>query len=121
MKKTVIAIIVGFIFVTAIYIALSTLFISKDMYREAAWDYVKHEDSIINWKNGSVQRVKLSSDQFIVNPNGNSKKVNRFLLNLNGKQAVKVTFKTKYDVLLGPTEIYINPFTRQVIGMNARY
>lgn len=118
--KVLLTIFLGVIFVTAIYIACSTIYINGDMYRKVAWDYVKHDKTIINWNNGSVEKIELPSDRYLINPHKQSGNINRVLLNLNGNQAVKVTFNTELDALLGPSIIYINPFTKQVIGLDDR-
>jgi len=117
--KISLIIFLGVIFVTAIYIVYSTIFINENIYRKYAWDYSKHDKSIINWDSGLVEKVYLSPDRYLV-PDKKPENISRILLQLNGNQAVKVTFNTKFDALLGPCTIYINPFIKQVIGLDIR-
>jgi hypothetical protein len=102
-----------------IYIVSSTRNIDESKYRKYAWDHAKHNESIIDWETATVELVKLPSNDHIQIPR-KSGHINRALLKLNGNRAVRVTFKTEFDILRGPYIIYINPNTKEVIGYQAR-
>jgi len=66
-----------------------------------------------------VDTIKLYPDRSLA-PQKPSENINRILLKLNGNHAVRVRFNTEFNALSGPETIYINPFTKQVIGMDIR-
>lgn len=116
----------GIAITLSLYIGYCTNTVEKNIYRSIAWNYIEHNSSILDWENSAVELVGLSPKKFIFQGSINgsfyfSSRVNRLLLRLNGNHAVKVTFKTRLDSLLGPEVIYVNPFTKSVIGVEIRY
>lgn len=108
------------------YIGSCNKIINKDTYLNIAWDYIDHDKTIIDWKKGQVSLVKLGPDSFIyqrkiLERGYYSNRINRLLLILNGNNVINVTFETSLDNLLGSEVVFINPFTKSVIGENVRY
>ncbi|MGZ9583019.1 hypothetical protein [Paenibacillus marinisediminis] len=105
------------------YIVISTTFINEEAYLKQAWDETNHDKHIINWQEGEVSinslQEKSIKQLFIPKPNTFAK-INRSLLWINGNKAVRVLFHTDNEGLLGPIAVYINPFTKQVIGYDVR-
>lgn len=108
----------------AAYITLTTAAPDPNLFRAQAWNYTKHDKSIVNWKKGEVEVVRLDSryryKPGAMLPAGPLPTTNLALLWFNGNRAVHVTFHTTNDPMLGPVSIYFNPFTFTVIGVDAR-
>jgi hypothetical protein len=118
--RTVVIIVLGIVVITTIHIVSSSKLINKGNYRKSAWEYTKHDKTIIDWDKASVDIIKLPPSKSLALSQINKVRFNRILLNLNGNQAVRVTFHTEMDVIVGPLVIYYNPFTKQVIGIDFR-
>jgi hypothetical protein len=104
------------IIVLAVYIVCSTQFINEDKYKRYAFDFVNQGKYKVSFTSVSVDMVNLPPD-LILAPNSKAAYINRILLNLNGNRAVKVILHIGNDTFLGPAVIYINPFTKRVIGI----
>jgi hypothetical protein len=121
MKRKIIIIAVILVVVSiSIYIWASTAFIDEMAYRERAYVITNYDRNIINWEEARVYLVKLREEPCRTFRDLNAR-INRYLLFLNGGYAVKVEFRTYYDGVLGPLVLYINPFTKQLIGIAPRY
>ena len=77
--------------------------IRNDTYRKIAWDYLtdsEKETVIHDWKDAKVEDGQYWE---------------------TNEDAKAVIFNTTDDPLLGPIIIYINPKTKEVLGIGARF
>jgi len=115
------------------YIQLATLLYDGEVMAEAAWRQLTAEGAIqeterlvlveAGWEDAEVElvaydppRIPWSSDNRLWISD-----VSRRLLFLNRNQAVRVVFRTGQEGLLGPLVVYVNPFTRAIVGMDPRF
>jgi hypothetical protein len=105
------------------YIAYSTTFINKVTYRSIAWEAIAQgsfyrEALKDSWKYSEVRVINIDKENIAVGSR-NWSKFNYHLNHLNGGYAVSVTLRIPGDNMHGPNVIYINPFTKQIIGVQS--
>ncbi len=102
--------------IISVYVWASTVFIDEMNYTERAYSILEYEPNIIDWKYANVTLVKLGNEPCLT-LNISSARINRYLLFLNGGYAVKVKIRTSMSNISGPSVLYFNPITKQLIGM----
>lgn len=123
MSKKISIFIISILITLIGYIVISTNFINKITYRSIAWKAISQgsfyrkalKDS---WMESIVIVINIDQEDITIGPRSWNK-LNYYLNKLNGGYAVSVIFRIPGDNMHGPNVIYINPFTKQIIGIQS--
>ena len=123
LKRKISIIIISILIITMGYIVFTTNFINKIAYRSIAWEAISQgsfyrEALKDSWKNSVVKVINIDKEDISIGPRSWNK-LNYYLNKLNGGYGVAVTFRIPGDNMHGPNVIYINPFTKQIIGIQS--
>jgi hypothetical protein len=101
------------------YIQLSTQYINKYEYKKIAYNHLSVEEKKTLTKSMNkfyVEKVKITSRNMIVGVSD----FNYTILKLNGGYCIRVSYATIHPVLdVFWHAVYINPFTKKIIGFAA--